>query len=391
MLTVEAAQDRLLGLARPLPSQELSLAKAIGCYLAREIVALRSQPAADLSAMDGYAIRFAELPGPLDLVGESAAGSPYLECTRPGQAVRISTGAHVPEGTDTILVQEEALFKAGKIWLDGSGPGIEGRHIRRAGSDFKEGDKLIPTGALMQAGALAAAAMAGYSTICVGGAPRVKIVGTGNELVPPGTMMRNGQIPSSNNIMLNAMLSQLPCSTTDAGIVGDQLDDIVAIFQDSDAYDIIVTTGGASVGDHDLVQAAMIAMGAEISFWKVAMRPGKPLMAGRIGSTIVVGLPGNPSSAFVTAILFLLPLIRHMAGSSTPLPETVYASSSIELPPTGERCEYLRGFVQRGMISAFGKQDSGLITPLIGANGLLYRAAHAPSLAVGELVPYIAL
>ena len=391
MIPVPDAQRRLLALASPLPAQTVSLDKAIGRYLAEDIIAKRTQPAADLSAMDGYAIRFADLPGPFVLVGESAAGAPFEEIVASQQAARIFTGAHVPLGADTILVQEDARIDDNQIFLSGDGPDSIGKHIRRQGGDFRAGETLVGTGTHLQAGAIAAAAMAGYGALSVGGTPKIKIIGTGDELIPPGEPCDAAHIPSSNNIMLRAMLNSLPCNVFDTGIVGDNLERLTAAFDDAADYDVIVTSGGASVGDHDFVQDALKAAGAKIEFWRVAMRPGKPVMAASIGKTIVLGLPGNPSSAFVTAFLFLLPLVRHLAGSKMPYPEVGVAPVTVDLQPGDNRSEYLRAHLEYGKVTPFGRQDSGMLTPLVEANALLVRPANSPQLNAGELAQYLAL
>ena len=391
MIAVADAQRRLLALASPLPAQTVSLDKAIGRYLAEDIIAKRTQPAADLSAMDGYAIRFADLPGPFVLVGESAAGAPFEEIVASQQAARIFTGAHVPLGADTILVQEDARIDDNQIFLSGDGTDSIGKHIRRQGGDFRAGETLVGTGTHLQAGAIAAAAMAGYGALSVGGTPKIKIIGTGDELIPPGDSCDAAHIPSSNNIMLRAMLNSLPCDVFDAGIVSDNLQLLTAAFDDAAEYDVIVTSGGASVGDHDFVQDALKAAGAKIEFWRVAMRPGKPVMAASIGKTIVLGLPGNPSSAFVTAFLFLLPLVRHLAGSKMPYPEVGVAPVTVDLQPGDNRSEYLRAHLEYGKVTPFGRQDSGMLTPLVEANALLVRPANSPQLNAGELAQYLAL
>ncbi len=391
MIPVAEAQARLLALASPLHSQIVPLDQAAGRYLTTDIVAGRSQPAADLSAMDGYAIRFADLPGPVTIIGESAAGRPYSGTIAAKQAVRIFTGAHLPDGADTILVQEDASVEGDRLLLVGEGPGTVGRHIRRAGGDFRQGDKLLAHGRLLTPGAVAAAAMGGFGQLAVGGVPKIKIIASGDELMPPGEPCDVAHIPSSNNVMLAAMLKSLPCAAHDAGIVADDLTKLTAAFADSADYDIVVTSGGASVGDHDLVQAALVAAGAEIDFWRVAMRPGKPMMAGRIGQTLVLGLPGNPSSAFVTAFLFLLPIVRHLAGSTSPLSTTQIGRISTAMPCGGIRAEYLRARVEGNEIMPFSKQDSGMVKPLTEANALLIREANAPPLNAGDEAQYLAL
>lgn len=392
MIGVDEAQARLLVLAAPLPAISLPLAEAVGHYLAENVIARRTQPAADLSAMDGYAIRFADLPGPWRVVGESAAGVPFIGSLDAQEAVRIFTGAHVPAGADCILVQEEAKREGDTLLLSGEGPLRIGVHIRWAGGDFVDGDCLLKSGDLLNAGRVAVVAMAGYGALAVGGRPKITILASGSELVEPGDECSAAQIPSSNSVMLSAMLTPLPCDVVDGGIIADDLAALeVALRAAAADSDIIVTSGGASVGDHDLVQAALRNTGAEIDFWKVAMRPGKPVMAGRIGSAIVLGLPGNPSSAYVTAFLFLLPLVRHLAGCKTPLPIIQAGILKEALPAGGARTDYLRAFVQNDLISVFSIQDSGMLAPLSQANALLINPANAPSRSATSSAQYLPL
>lgn len=390
MIPVAEAQARLLALAAPLPPQTLSLNQAFGHYLAEDIVAKRSQPAAHLSAMDGYAIRFADLPGPLGVIGESAAGRPFSGAIGDKQAVRIFTGAHVPGGGDTILIQEDAKIADGQLFMSGEGPGTVGKHIRRAGADFCLGDTLLTRGAWLTPGAIAAAAMGGFGQLVAGGIPKIAIIASGDELLPPGEICDTAHVPSSNNVMLAAMLRSLPCEVDDKGIVEDDLDKLIAVFANAAGSNVIVTSGGASVGDHDLVQAALAAAGAHIDFWRVALRPGKPMMAGRLGNTLVLGLPGNPSSAFVTAFLFLLPLVRHLAGSVSPFPPIQNGRISSALPEGDSRAEYLRAYVEANEITPFSKQDSGMVKPLANANALLIRRAYAAPLNAGDKAQYLA-
>lgn len=389
MIGVDEAQSRLLALASPLPAIEVPVAQTVGYYLAADVIATRTQPAADLSAMDGYAIRFADMPGPWRVTGESAAGRPFAGSLGAGAAARIFTGAHVPDGADSILIQEEAGRDGDMLTLTGEGPSASGAHIRRQGGDFSEGEHLLEAGTRLNAGAIAAAVMAGYGTLQVGGCPKVSIIGSGDELLPPGDSCDAAHIPSSNNVMLAAMLDALPCDVEDKGIVADNIADLEAAFRDCAGTDIIVTSGGASVGDHDLVQRALRNVGAQIDFWKVAMRPGKPVMAGRLGDAIVVGLPGNPSSAFVTAYLFLLPLARHLAGSKSPLPEMLSAPLGADLPAGGLRTEYFRARLENGVISIFNRQDSGMLAPLSQANALLINPANSPARPAGSKAQYL--
>ncbi len=389
MIGVEEAQARLLALGSPLPAIEVPVAEAVGHYLTDDVVAKRTQPATDLSAMDGYAIRFADMPGPWRIVGESAAGRPFGGQIGAKEAARIFTGAHVPGGADCILIQEEAGRDGHMLTLTGEGPPDVAAHIRRKGDDFSEGDRLLEAGTRLNAGGIAAAVMAGYGALSVGGLPKISIIASGDELLPPGEPCDEAHIPSSNSVMLTAMLGGLPCVVEDNGIVADNLHDLEAAFRNCGGSDVIVTSGGASVGDHDLVQQALRNVGAEIDFWKVAMRPGKPMMAGRLGNAIVLGLPGNPSSAFVTAFLFLLPLVRHLAGSKLPLPELLTATLASDLPAGGQRTDYFRARIRNDVISIFNQQDSGMLAPLSQANALLINPANCPARSAGAKAQYL--
>ncbi|OYU01685.1 MAG: molybdopterin molybdenumtransferase MoeA [Sphingomonadaceae bacterium PASS1] len=389
MISVAEAQARLLALASPLPSVELELTKAARHYLHGALRATRTQPAADLSAMDGYALSSAAFPGPWHVIGESAAGRPFAGVLEHNQAVRIFTGAHVPAGADATLIQEDASRDGDTLMATAKDALAPGMHIRTAGGDFSSGDTVLATGTMLEAGPCALAAMAGHGSVQVGRWPHVTIVATGDELLPAGIQCSSAQIPSSNSTMLHAMLSNLPCEITDAGIIPDRLNELeTRLSALASTTDIIVTTGGASVGDHDLVQAALRNVGADMDFWKVAMRPGKPVMAGKVGNTIVLGLPGNPTSAFVTAFLFLLPLIRYMAGSLSPLPEIFEAKTTNALAMGGSRAEYVRGKVEDGAITPFNTRDSGLVSPLSQSNALIIRDVYAPATATDAVVQY---
>jgi molybdopterin molybdotransferase len=386
MISVAEAQARLFALANPLPSIETPLVQSFGHYLAENIVAKRTQPAANLSAMDGYAIRFADMPGPWQVIGESAAGAPYAASISANQSVRIFTGAHVPAGADTILIQEDATREGNSLFLTGTGPDFDSKHVRKTGTDFKSSDLLLLKGSLLSAGAIALVAMAGFNKVTVRKRLKISIIATGNELAPPGDLCNDTQIPSSNSIMLAAQLSNLPCEIHDYGIVADDLEALKSAFLACADSDIIVTTGGASVGDHDLVQAALRMSGAEIDFWRVAMKPGKPVMAGKLGNAIVLGLPGNPSSAFVTSFLFLLPLTRYLAGAADPLPTTHTLRLASGLAGAGNRAEYLRAYYVGGYVSALNAQDSGLIANLAKANSLIICPAFSPAADTGQMV-----
>lgn len=392
LLRVEEAQTRLLALRPPLPSENIPLSHSFGRFTSEDTIALRDQPVAPISAMDGFAIRFLDIPGPWILAGEVAAGAVPAQTLASGEAIRIFTGANLPDGADTVMVQEDTEIRGDTVFLTGEGPASLGRHIRARGSDFAAGDCLLGRGMRLTAGALAAAAMGGTGHILVNACPRVAIVTTGNELVPPGQKLEPGQIPDSNGIMLAAMLAAEPAYITPPCHVRDDRQVLSSVLRElAQRHDVIVTTGGASVGTHDHVQGAIADAGGTIEFWKIAMRPGKPLLAATLGETIIVGLPGNPSSAFVTAALFLLPLIRHLAGAADPLPQIQQAWLATPLEQGGMRRDYLRAVVENGILSVLTSQDSGQTLPLAVANALMVREIGADAMEAGTAVPYIML
>lgn len=391
LLPVAEAQARLLALASPLPVETVPLADAVGRWAAGDVTAARTQPAADLSAMDGYAIRFAELPGPWTLAGVSAAGGGLGRPLLPGEAARIFTGAPVPEGADTILVQEEAARDGDSICLDGEGPRRAGQHVRSAGGDFTTGTRLISAGDRLTPARIALAAIGGHGSLPVRRKVRLALISTGDELVLPGQPAKGVQLPASNGPMLDALLARYPVEIANMGIVPDNLDAIGAAFARAASADIVITTGGASVGDHDLVRPALERAGADLDFWRVAMKPGKPLMAGRLGPAIMLGLPGNPVSAFVTAQLFLLPLVAQMLGASAPIPPTRPARLDAPLPPTGGRAEYVRGVRTGTGVLPLRDQDSAALLALASADALIVRPPHADALAPGAEVQLIDL
>lgn len=384
LLAVAEAQERLLAQAAALPVEIVPLIDAVGRWAAEDIVARRTQPAADLSMMDGYAICFADLPGPWRVVGESRAGAGMEGAVQRGEAVRIFTGAPVPVGADTILVQEEATRDGDRLRLSGEGPSHAGSNVRLCASDFAEGAVLVSKHDRLTPGRIAAAAMGGHGTLAVRRRPRVALISTGDELVPPGMPAEGVMLPASNGVMLRAMIGN-SADVRDGGIVSDRLEALTDALRNADA-DIIVTTGGASVGDHDLIRPALAQMGASLDFWRIAMRPGKPLLAGRLGDAIVLGLPGNPVSAFVTAQLFLLPLIAQLGGAGAPLPRTEPAMLDAALPAVGERDDYIRAQYVDGRVRPLANQDSGALATLAEANALIVRSAGARPAAVDEKV-----
>lgn len=389
MMDWREAQRRILALAAPLSSVNVALSEASRCYLSEDLKAKRAQPAADISAMDGYAVRFASLAKELHIIGESAAGRPFVGTLRPGQAVRVSTGALIPSGTNTVIIQEYASVSSDNILHISDENYQLNKHIRLAGSDFQTDQIILSKGQLLNPGAIAVAAMAGHGQVPVHHIPTVSIIASGDELVVPGMMVSDYQIPSSNSFMISSLLSTLVCDVTDRGIVADNLNTIKQKIQLCSNSDVIVTTGGASAGDHDLIHRALLDLGADMAFWRVAMRPGKPIMAGTLGRSVVLGLPGNPSSAFVTAVIFLLPLIRHLSGSDNPLPQILNAISKQSLPANSDRTEFARAYVNANEIYVYNKQDSGLTTPLAMANALLIRPENAQKSEPNEYHNYI--
>jgi len=381
LLPVAEAQARVLALGRPVESMEVPLDQALGRWATAPVIARRTQPSADLSAMDGYALRFADLPGPLRVIGESAAGAPSSSMVGAGEAVRIFTGAAMPAGADTVLVQEEAARDGDALTLDGEGPAHVGRNVRPRGLDFAEGDVLIEQGQRLTPARLAVAATGGVAKIKVARPVRVAIAATGDELVEPGTP--GDALPESNRLLLRALLAGTGVEIVDLGILPDRLDRLTDAFATVDA-DILVTTGGASVGDHDLVRPALLAAGTTLDFWRIALRPGKPMLAGRRGDMAVVGLPGNPVSAFVTALLFVRPLVAHLAGASDPFPPVSRALLGEDMPANNERTDYLRAELRDGRAFASTIQDSSMLRTLARSTCLIVRDPHAPPAHAGD-------
>ncbi|MEO8722723.1 MAG: gephyrin-like molybdotransferase Glp [Sphingobium sp.] len=392
LLAVAEAQGRLLALGSALPVEQVPLSDATGRWLAHDVTATRDQPSADLSAMDGYAIRLVDLPGPWHIVDTSAAGGPMPGAVNPREAVRIFTGAPLPPGADTVIMQEDVAVDGDTLTLTDTPPVATGRHVRRKGDDFTQGQIVLKAGTRLSAQHIALAALAGHATLPVCRGPRIALLSTGSELVRPGDQVPPGKLPASNGIMLRAMLAALPCDVTDMGIVPDDLEAMTAKLAQARTFDIVMTSGGASVGDHDLVKHALAAAGGQVDFWKIRMRPGKPLICGTLGEAIFLGLPGNPVSAFVTAMLFLLPLVRHLAGCKAPLPEYICAALGADLPATASRDDYMRGHVQQGMVTPLRRQDSAGTLALAQANCLIFRAAESDAAACGEritILPFV--
>lgn len=390
LLTLEEAQARLLALAEPLSTEHVDIEGSLGRYLAAPLAARRTQPAADMSAMDGYAVTDDDLAGPWRVVGESAAGHPFGAAVSAGQAVRISTGALLPEGTGSVILQEDLTREGDRLHLSGEPPVPEDKHIRRCGLDFREGAQVLPAGIRIGPSQAALAISAGHKHLPVRRLVKVAVIDSGDELAADPELCQIHQIPASNGRMLAAMARALPCHVRNFGPVGDSIDVLLAAFAKAADADVIVTSGGASVGDHDLIRPALEAWGAKLDFWKVAIKPGKPILVatreGTQGRQIVVGLPGNPVSSHVTAYHFLLPLLRSMSGAADPVSRRVRVRAGTPLRANGARREFLRAFWDGEFAVPHTVQDSGALASLAASNVLIDRPSHAPGVERGEEV-----
>ena len=384
-LPLAEAQERLLSAVEPLSAETVPAREAIGRYLAEPLVAARTQPAADLSAMDGYSVRADDLAGPWKVVGESAAGHPYAGSLRPGEAIRISTGALMPPGDGAVLLQENATREGEALALNGEGEPTA-RHIRRTGFDFREGDALLEAGARIGPAQLALALAAGRGEVAVHRLPSLAILDSGDELAADPTACAPHQIPASNGAMLAAMAAPHAASVLRLGPVPDRMNAMLAAIDKAADADVIVTSGGASVGDHDLVRPALEQWGARIDFWRVAVRPGKPLLVARKGRQWIIGLPGNPVSSYVTAFLFLLPMLRRLGGAADPLPRPLTLRLGADMPEVGNRTEFIRARLAEGALVPVHEQDSSALAALARAEVLIERPAGAPASAAGSLV-----
>jgi molybdopterin molybdotransferase len=391
LLSVADALERVLEQASPLPAEETPLADAAGRVLALPLKALRTQPPADVSAMDGYAVRgtdVAAAPARLKVIGEVAAGRPFDRSVGPGEAARIFTGGVVPDGADTVVIQEQTKRDGETLTVEK--PSAKGRHVRVRGLDFTKGDTLLAAGHRLTARDLALAAGMNHPLVPVHRRPKIALFATGDELVPPGTEPAPGQIVSSNNFAMAALARAEGADVEDLGIVRDKLDETIAAVRRARAggADILVTSGGASVGDYDLVQKAFAAEGMALSFWRLALRPGRPLMHGRLGAMHVLGVPGNPVSAVVCGFLFLVPLIRRLAGRRDVTHPTETALLGCDLPENDERADYLRATLtatpQGPVVTPFPVQDSSMMSPLAKADCLLIRQPFEPAAKAGS-------
>ena len=384
-LPLAEAHKRLLGQVEPLIAETIPVHGALRRYLAAPLLAARTQPAADLSAMDGYAMRADDVSGPWQVVGESAAGHPYAVRLSRGQAIRISTGALMPPGEAVVLLQENAARDGDAVFLNGEGEPTA-RHVRRAGFDFEAGNQVLSSGTRVGPAQLALALAAGHAELPVHRLPSLAILDSGDELASDPAKCAPHQVPASNGAMIAAMAAPHVSSLQRLGPVPDRLDLILAALDQAADTDVIATSGGASVGDHDLVRPALEQWGAKIDFWRVAMRPGKPLLVARRGRQWVIGLPGNPISSYVTAFLFLLPLLRALGGASDPRPRHLLARLGAGLPPAGDRTEFVRARFDGDSLVPVAVQDSSALLALAVAEALVERPANAPAARAGDLV-----
>jgi molybdopterin molybdotransferase len=398
-LSVEDALARVLDGAEPLPAVDVPLVEAHGRVLVRDLPARRTQPPQAVSAMDGYAVRAAdvvEAPITLKVIGEVAAGKPLDHTLQAGEAARIFTGGVVPPGADAVVVQEQATRDGDRVTL--AKPTTLGKNIRPKGLDFEEGQVLFSQGQRLSSRDLALIAAMNYPAVPVHRRPKVAIFATGDELVAPGTTPGPGQIIYSNGFALMALMRAEGADVVDLGLVADRLEDTIAAVRRAREIgaDVLVTTGGASVGDYDLVQPAFAAEGMQLSFWKIAMRPGRPLMNGRLGAMHVLGLPGNPVSSYVCALLFAVPLIRRLSGRADIEPETAKATLGSNLPRNDERADYVRATLSadaggRLVATPFPVQDSSTMGRLSRAGCLIVRPPFDPAVAKGGSVNVLKL
>lgn len=382
MISVEEARARLITAAPVLETETVPLAEGVGRVLAAALVARRTQPPFAASAMDGYALRAADIAtGAVRIVGQSAAGRRYGAPLGPGEAVRIFTGAPVPEGADTVLIQEDALAEGQH--LTATAPVRAGANIRPEGLDLRAGAALLAAGTRLKPRHIALAGAGGHAALPVARRPRVAFLATGDELVPPGVPTGPDEIVASMTPALAAMVREAGGEPLDLGIAPDDRAEIARRVREAlPQTDVLVTLGGASVGDHDLVRPALRDVGIELDFWRVAVRPGKPLMFAP--SPLILGLPGNPVSGVVCAILFLLPLLDAMQGHASPGPRSRVATLGAAVPANGPRRDHMRARLVAGRVVPNPMQDSSMVSALAEADVLLVRPPHAPAAMAGD-------
>ncbi len=397
MISVEEARRRLLAPLAALAAEQVALSEAVGRVLAEDVAARRTQPPFAVSAMDGYAVRAADVarvPTRLKVVGSVPAGQAYAGTVGSGEAVRIFTGAPVPSGADTIVIQEDTERDGDIVTVREAAP--PGHYVRPAGLDFRAGDIGLRAGRLLTARDVGLAAAMNRPWLLLRRRPRIAILPTGDEVVMPGDPVGPNQIVSSNGLALAALVAQCGGIPVHLPIAPDDSTALQRIAAGASGADFLVTTGGASVGEHDLVRDALEASGLTLDFWKIAMRPGKPLMVGRYRDTPMLGLPGNPVSTLVCGLLFLKPAIERLLGLAAAEAPPVRARLAAALPANDRRQDYLRATLARGADGTlearpFDKQDSSMMSLLARADCLVVRQPLAPAAAQGDSVEIIPL
>lgn len=397
MISVAEARARILAGLEPVGAEIVALSEAAGRVLATAVMARRTQPPVPVSAMDGYALRAAdaaEVPVALTQVGTSQAGRAHEGQVGAGQCVRIFTGAPMPAGADCVVIQEDTATEGRKITIREAPK--QGQFVRRAGLDFRAGDVLLRGGMRLGPAQIGLAAAMDVPWLEVRRRPRVALISTGDELVRPGEPAGPAQIVSSNALALSAMVRAAGGEPLDLGIARDERASILALVDAAAGCDLLVTLGGASVGEHDLVQKALSERGLALDFWKIAMRPGKPLMSGRLGAMPMLGFPGNPVSSLVCGLLFLKPAIAALLGLKEPARPLTRARLGRDLPANDSREDYLRAslaFDEDGTATAtpFNRQDSSNLSKLAEAQCLVIRPPHAPEAKAGEPVAILLL
>lgn len=393
---VDDAKTAILNGVRPTPTEKIALADAGGRILARDLKANRDQPPFAASAMDGYAVigkDVAKVPVRLKVIGEAPAGQAFKGRVKPGQAVRIFTGAPLPKGSDTVVIQEDCRTDGRDVEVLETAK--TGQFVRPKGLDFQKGEALLRAGQQLGARELGLAAAMNHATVAVRRRPKVALMPTGDELVPPGAKPRADQIVSSNNFALAALVRRFGGEPVDLGIVPDSKPALARAIKKAANCDVLVTLGGASVGDHDLVQDALKKAGLKLSFYKIAMRPGKPLMFGKLGRMRVLGLPGNPVSSIVCARLFLKPLLDASLGLDPSDPPHT-GTLATPLPENDQRQDYLRATLRTAadgsyVADPFDRQDSSMLRRLTQSDCLVIRPPFAPAAKAGERVEFIKL
>ncbi len=397
MLAVDDAVARVVAACRALPAEQIALSDSLGRVLAEDVVARLTKPPFDCSAMDGFAVRaedVSRVPATLALIGVAHAGGAFDGSLGPGEAVRIFTGAPLPAGADTILIQENADLDGARVTARASVGA--GRHVRRAGIDFRVGERGARAGTRMDARAIALTAAMNVPWLRVHRRPRVAILATGDEIVMPGEPVGPNQIVSANSLALTALVTEAGGVPVALGIARDTPESLLTAMAGAAGADLVVLTGGASVGDHDLVRPVLSKAGLELTFWSIAMRPGRPLVFGTYHGVPLLGLPGNPVSTLVCGLLFVRPAIERMQGLAATAHAIERGVLGRDLPANDYRQDYLRSALARNpdgtrVVTPFDLQDSSMLATLAEAGALAVRPPHAPAAKAGDPIAYMPL